>query len=97
VCSSLTELFAPEIHKKRLESWPQFYPWIDSEGYFYFRKRLAEARRDVEHGLRVTLDYFKTRAEQERALGILQFKLDVLWSMLDAMQINYGIGEPRNA
>ncbi len=96
VCSSLTELFAPEIHKKRLEGWPQFYPWIDSEGYSYFRKRLAEARRDVEHGLRVTLDYFKTREEQERALGILQFKLDVLWSMLDAMQINYGIGETRN-
>lgn len=96
VCSSLTELFAPEIHKKRLEGWPQFYPWIDGEGYFYFRKRLAEARRDVEHGLRVTLDYFTTRAEQERALGILQFKLDVLWSMLDAMQVNYGIGESRN-
>ena len=95
VCSSLTELFAPEIHKKRLEGWPHFYPWIDSEGYSYFRKRLAEARRDVEHGLRVTLDYFKTRDEQERALGILQFKLDVLWSMLDAMQINYGIGETR--
>ncbi len=96
VCSSLTELFAPEIHKKRLEGWPQYYPWIDAEGYTYFRKRLAEARRDVEHGLRVTLDYFKTREEQERALGILQFKLDVLWSMLDAMQINYGIGETRN-
>lgn len=95
VCSSLTELFAPEIHKKRLESWPQFYPWIDAEGYFYFRKRLSEARRDVEHGLRVTLDHFRTREEQERALGILQFKLDVLWSMLDAMQVNYGIGESR--
>lgn len=96
VCSSLTELFAPEIHKKRLEGWPQFYPWIDAEGYVYFRKRLAEARRDVEHGLRVTLDYFTTREDQERALGILQFKLDVLWSMLDAMQINYGIGGARN-
>jgi pyrroloquinoline-quinone synthase len=93
VCSSLTELFAPEIHKKRLENWPEFYPWIDPEGYFYFRKRLSEARRDVEHGLRVTLDHFRTREEQEKALGILQFKLDVLWSMLDAMQVNYGIGD----
>jgi pyrroloquinoline-quinone synthase len=46
----------------------------------------------VEHGLQVTLEYFKTRPEQQRALGILQFKLDVLWSMLDAMQVNYGIG-----
>ncbi|MDH3693953.1 MAG: pyrroloquinoline-quinone synthase PqqC [Gammaproteobacteria bacterium] len=88
-CSSLTELFAPQIHRSRLESWPQHYPWIDEEGLGYFRKRLSEARRDVEHGLDVTLDYFKTRSEQERALSILQFKLDVLWTMLDAMYMAY--------
>src|SRR5207344_72768 len=86
VCSSLTELFAPEIHKERLSNWPQHYPWIDQSGYAYFRKRLSEARRDVDHGLRVTLDYFTTRAQQQRALEILQLKLDILWSMLDAMQ-----------
>ena len=91
-CSSLTELFAPAIHQKRLESWPQHYPWIEPEGYIYFRKRLSEARRDVEHGLQVTLNYFKTREDQERALDILQFKLDVLWTMLDTMQLAYGIG-----
>lgn len=88
-CSSLTELFAPKIHQKRLDNWPAVYPWIDEKGYRYFRKRLAEARRDVLHGLQITLDYFQTRAEQERALGILQFKLDVLWSMLDAMWMAY--------
>ena len=49
----------------------------------------------MEHGLRVTLDYFKTREQQQRALDILQFKLDILWSMLDAMQIAYGIGPER--
>jgi pyrroloquinoline-quinone synthase len=95
VCSSLTELFAPEIHKERLSNWPQHYPWIDQSGYAYFRKRLSEARRDVEHGLRVSLDYFTTRAQQQRGLEILQFKLDILWSMLDAMQIAYGIGPER--
>jgi pyrroloquinoline-quinone synthase len=95
VCSSLTELFAPEIHKERLANWPQHYPWIDQGGYAYFRKRLSEARRDVEHGLRVSLEYFQTRSQQERALEILQFKLDILWSMLDAMQIAYGIGPER--
>jgi pyrroloquinoline-quinone synthase len=89
VCASLTELFAPEIHKARLASWPEHYPWIEPKGYAYFRNRLAEARRDVEHGLRVTLEHFRTRAEQERALDILQFKLDVLWSMLDAIQAAY--------
>ena len=89
-CSSLTELFAPEIHKRRLDNWPQHYPWIEPEGYQYFRKRLSEARRDVEHGLQTTLDYFKTRKDQERALEILQFKLDILWTMLDTMQLAYG-------
>lgn len=96
VCSSLTELYAPTIHQKRLDSWPDHYPWIDQGGYQYFRKRLSEARRDVEHGLRVTLAHFRTRVEQERALDILQFKLDVLWTMLDAMQVTYGIGESRD-
>jgi pyrroloquinoline-quinone synthase len=93
-CSSLTELFAPEIHQKRLNTWPDHYPWIDIEGYQYFRKRLSEARRDVQHGLDITLEHFKTREQQEQALGILQFKLEVLWSMLDAMQIAYVYVEP---
>ena len=88
-CSSLTELFAPTIHQKRLDRWPELYPWIDTTGYRYFRKRLSEARRDVEHGLRVTLNHFQSRAEQEYALNILQFKLNVLWTMLDAMWMAY--------
>ena len=93
-CSSLTELFAPEIHKKRLQSWPEHYPWIDEEGYNYFRKRLSEARRDVRHGLHITLDFFDSRDLQDRALNILQFKLDILWSMLDAMQMAYDFKKP---
>ena len=93
-CSSLTELFAPEIHQSRLDSWPAHYPWIEAEGYQYFRKRLSEARRDVQHGLNITLEHFKTREQQEHALGILQFKLDVLWTMLDAMQLAYTHQEP---
>jgi len=93
-CSSLTELFAPEIHQRRLDNWPQHYPWIDADGYRYFRTRLSEARRDVEHGLNITLNHFQTREQQEYALTILQFKLDVLWSMLDAMQMAYTFKQP---
>ena len=51
--------------------------------------RLAQARRDVEDALGITLDHFITRAMQERALEILQFKLNVLWSLLDAVQLAY--------
>ena len=91
ICSSLTELFAPEIHKQRLAGWPDHYPWIDRTGLHYFQSRVSLARRDVEFGLAVTLERFKTRAEQERALQILQFKLDVLWQMNDAMALRYGV------
>lgn len=86
-CSSLTELFAPHIHRQRLEDWPRHYPWIAPDGLEYFRKRLSEARRDVDQALEITLDYFRTREQQERALEILQFKLDVLWSMADAIML----------
>ena len=89
VCASLSELFAPKIHEQRLAGWPQHYPWIDPAGLAYFRNRLSEARRDVEHGLALTLDHFNTRPLQERALDIVRFKLDVLWSMLDAIQVAY--------
>ncbi|MDH4651367.1 pyrroloquinoline-quinone synthase PqqC, partial [Pseudomonas sp. BN606] len=92
--SSLTELFAPQIHQSRLDSWPQHYPWIDASGYDYFRKRLKEARRDVEHGLRITLEHYRTWEAQQRMLEILQFKLDVLWSMLDAMSMAYELDRP---
>jgi pyrroloquinoline-quinone synthase len=87
--SSLTELFAPKIHQQRLDNWPSHYPWIDLQGYQYFRNRLSEARRDVEHGLDITLDWYQTRLAQEKMLGILKFKLDVLWTMADSMYMAY--------
>lgn len=89
VCASLTEMFAPQIHEQRLANWPQHYPWIDPKGLAYFRNRLSEARRDVVWALDFTLDHFTTGEQQERAVEILRFKLDVLWSMLDAIDIAY--------
>jgi len=95
VCASLTELFAPAIHKQRLATWPEHYPWIDATGLAYFRNRVTQARRDVDHGLGITIAHFDTLASQERALGILDFKLDVLWAMNDAMASAYGLpGRP---
>jgi pyrroloquinoline-quinone synthase len=91
VCASLTELFAPEIHQQRLASWPQHYPWIDRAGLSYFQSRVGRARRDVEFGLALTLERFTTRAAQARALEVLQFKLDILWQMNDAMALAFGV------
>ena len=64
VTASLTEMFAPEIHKERLANWPEHYAWIDVEGYGYFRKRLKGAICGVapRHA-----DHYTTREQQERA------------------------------
>ncbi len=88
--SSLTELFAPTIHQDRIDNWPDKYPWIDKQkGYRYFKKRLNEAPRDVVRGLEITLDYYRTREQQEMMLNVLQFKLDILWTMCDCMWMAY--------
>jgi pyrroloquinoline-quinone synthase len=91
VCASLTELFAPQIHQQRLAGWPEHYPWIDQGGLSYFQSRMTLARRDVEFALATTLGRFTTRAAQERALQVLQFKLDILWAMNDALASSYGV------
>ena len=87
--SSLTELFAPKIHADRLAGWPALYPWIATEGLAYFRSRIPLAGRDVEHGLEVARRWCTTRQRQERAIAILDFKLDILWAMLDAIALAY--------
>lgn len=91
ICSSLTEMFAPDIHRQRLSGWPLHYPWIDLAGLYYFQSRISLARRDVEFGLSFTLAHFTTRPQQERALAVLRFKLEVLWQMNDAMALAYGV------
>jgi pyrroloquinoline-quinone synthase len=91
MCSSLTELFAPKIHKERLATWPEHYPWIESQGLQYFRNRMQQASRDVAQALEVTLAYFVTTQAQRKALDILQFKLDILWTMNDIMALKYGV------
>ena len=92
MCASLTELFAPKIHRERLATWPEHYPWIETAGLQYFRNRVTQARRDVEQALQITLGYFTTIEAQRHALDILQFKLDILWTMNDAMALAYGVG-----
>ena len=89
VCSSLTELFVPEIHQQQLSNWSEHYPWVKQEGVVHFQKRLSQGQCDVDKALAFTLDYFQTRRQQMHALEILNFKFDVLWGMLDAMYMAY--------
>ncbi len=85
VCASLTELFAPSTHRERLANWPAHYPWVETAGLEYFCARTPLASMDTQCALRLTLEHFRTRAAQTRALEILRLKLERLWSMLDAV------------
>jgi pyrroloquinoline-quinone synthase len=86
VCASLTELFAAQIHGAQLANWASLYPWIERSGLEYFRAKMALTPQDIQEGLRVTLEYFRTREAQSRALGLLKLKLDLLWCVLDAIE-----------
>ncbi|MDX2193407.1 MAG: pyrroloquinoline-quinone synthase PqqC [Gemmatimonadales bacterium] len=87
--SSLTELFAPRIHAERMESFPRHYPWIPPEGLDYFRSRLTQAPRDVEHGLAIVRRHCTTVDTQRQAFEALAFKLEMLWAMIDAIHHAY--------
>jgi len=85
VAASLTELFAPTIVSERLSAILTHYTWIEPEGLQYFRNRLTQAPRDAEYALGLVLERCVTRVSQDRAVAALNFKCDVLWSLLDAV------------
>lgn len=85
VASSLTELFAPDLMAKRLQAFARFYPWVKTSGLEYFKNRLVQAPRDSGEALTLTLNHCTTYDLQEACLEALQFKCDLLWTMLDAI------------
>ncbi|HLX60833.1 MAG TPA: pyrroloquinoline-quinone synthase PqqC [Planctomycetota bacterium] len=89
ISSSLTELFAPDLMAERLAAFEKYYTWVQPWGFDYFRSRLTQARVDSGEGLALTLKYCNTPELQSAALAALRFKCDVLWSMLDAMTLEY--------
>jgi pyrroloquinoline-quinone synthase len=89
IASSLTELFAPDLMATRLAAFEKFYSWIDPRGLEYFRRRTTQARRDSGEALAITLEYCNTPELQRDAVRALEFKCNVLWSMLDAIHHAY--------
>lgn len=89
VASSLTELFAPKIHKDRIVGLLKNYSFANKETISYFQHRLSEAPRDVAFGLEWVLDHAISPAEQDAAAAALVFKTEVLWSQLDALYSAY--------
>lgn len=89
VASSLTELFAPKIHKERISGMLENYNFIDDKVMAYFKRRLTQAPRDADFALQYVLKNAKTREEQEACIEAVRFKCNVLWVQLDALYHAY--------
>ncbi|GAA6188632.1 pyrroloquinoline-quinone synthase PqqC [Litorivita sp. NS0012-18] len=89
MASSLTELFAPTIHKTRIAGLLEHYDFANPDTIAYFQHRLTEAPKDVAFGLKWVMDRALTRADQDAAAAALTFKTEVLWAQLDALHSAY--------
>ncbi|HVX34888.1 MAG TPA: pyrroloquinoline-quinone synthase PqqC [Hyphomicrobium sp.] len=89
VASSLTELFAPKIHKERIAGMLENYSFIDDKVMAYFKRRLTQAPRDADFALQYILKNAHTREEQEACVDAVRFKCNVLWVQLDALYHAY--------
>jgi pyrroloquinoline-quinone synthase len=89
VASSLTELFAPDLMRRRIAAFPQHYPWVDVEALEYFRSRLVQAPQDSQQGLHLVLTRCTTVDAQRKAFEALAFKLEMLWLMIDTIHHAY--------
>ncbi|HEY1613275.1 MAG TPA: pyrroloquinoline-quinone synthase PqqC [Rhizomicrobium sp.] len=89
IASSLTELFAPDLHKTRISALLAHYEFANDATLAYFRTRLVEAPKDVAYGLGYIMRSADTREKQELCLAALRFKTDVLWAQLDALYYAY--------
>ena len=89
VASSLTELFAPSIHRERISGMLENYDFIDDHVLIYFKRRLAQAPRDSNFALDFVKKNARTRDEQEACIEAVRFKCNVLWSQLDAINHAY--------
>jgi pyrroloquinoline-quinone synthase len=89
VASSLTELFAPSIHKDRIAGMLANYDFIDEHVMAYFRRRLDQATRDADFALAYVKRHATTAEAQAACIAAIHFKCDVLWAQLDALHHAY--------
>jgi coenzyme PQQ biosynthesis protein C len=89
VASSLTELFAPAIHRERIAGMLENYDFIGERAMQYFRRRLDQANRDADFALDFVKRHAVTPEAQAAAIAAVRFKCDVLWAQLDALHHAY--------
>jgi pyrroloquinoline-quinone synthase len=87
VASSFTELFAQTLMARRLDAWKQHYSWVSSEALGYFQMRVSRASTDSKHAVEFVVQHALTYEMQERCVGALIKKADILWHLLDCLSM----------
>jgi len=89
IASSLTELFAPNLHEERISGMLAHYNFVNPDIMSYFSRRLQQAPRDAGFALDYVKAHAQTPAEREAVCNALIFKTNVLWVQLDALYHAY--------
>jgi pyrroloquinoline-quinone synthase len=89
IASSLTELFAPNLHEERISGMLQHYNFVNPDIMSYFSRRLQQAPRDAGFALAYVKQHASTQQEREAVCNALIFKTNVLWVQLDALYHAY--------
>ena len=89
IASSLTELFAPNLHEERISGMLKHYDFVNPDIMSYFSRRLTQAPRDANFALDYVRRHATTPALRELVCNALIFKTNVLWVQLDALYHAY--------
>ncbi len=89
IASSLTELFAPNLHEERIAGMLQHYDFIQPEIMTYFQRRLSQAPRDAAFALAYVRETATTPELRQQVCDALIFKTNCLWVQLDALHHAY--------
>ena len=89
VASSLTELFAPSIHRERIAGMLENYDFIDDKVMAYFKRRLVRRRATPNSRSNTSRRMRELGPSRTRAWPPCEFKCDVLWAQLDALNHAY--------
>lgn len=92
IASSLTELFAPQLHEERIAGMLEHYDFISPKVMAYFKRRLDQAPRDAMFALNYVKEHARTPEERKAVCEALIFKTNVLWVQLDALYHAYVCG-----
>ncbi len=89
IASSLTELFAPNLHEERISGMLEHYDFVNPDIMSYFKRRLAQAPRDAGFALDYVKAHATTPEQRTSVCNALIFKTSVLWVQLDALYHAY--------